>query len=402
MTPEFFKNNRKRLIDQTKGGVIVLSAHTAMQRRGDSAYFFEQESNFWWLTGIDSADWQMIIDGNRNRTWLVAPIISESRQVFEGSLSWDEAQRRSGVEAVVSGDDAEKLLRDLAAKHSVVYGLGGDPHAKYYDFFCNPAPKILWQRLERIFNTVRDCRHDVASLRAIKQPDEIAMMKRAIGVTAQAFEHVEPLMDTFQYEYEIEAEFSYYFKKNGARGHAYDPIVATGSNACTLHYVANDAKLKKGQLVLLDIGAHYGGYAADITRTYAKGAPTARQQAVHAAVQRAHHDIIELLSPHLGIESYQEAVRRRMTDALLELGLMCDSQDVAAYQRYFPHAISHGLGIDVHDSLGAPQFFAEGMVLTVEPGIYIPEEGIGVRIEDDILITADGHANLSQRLSTAW
>jgi Xaa-Pro aminopeptidase len=167
-----------------------------------------------------------------------------------------------------------------------------------------------------------------------------------------------------------------------------------------LHYVQNDAKLKKRELLLLDIGARARGYAADITRTYAFSEPTKRQQMVHEAVRRAQKQIIELLQPNLLLEQYHRDVRRIMSDVLMELGLMKDGRDEDNLRKYFPHAASHGLGVDVHDSLGAPRMLEPGMVLTVEPGIYIPEEEIGVRIEDDILITPKGRENLSGRLST--
>jgi Xaa-Pro aminopeptidase len=151
-------------------------------------------------------------------------------------------------------------------------------------------------------------------------------------------------------------------------------------------------------LLLLDIGALVGGYAADITRTYAIGAPTKRMKDVHSAVKRAHEEIIHLLAPGVTIRSYHEAVDSIMKRELMELKLI-DSLDDSRYRKYFPHAVSHGLGIDVHDSLGNTDQLKQGMILTVEPGIYIPEEGIGVRIEDDILITKDGFENLSATLS---
>ena len=183
----------------------------------------------------------------------------------------------------------------------------------------------------------------------------------------------------------------------GADGHAYDPIVAGGSNAITLHYSKNAEKIAKRELVLIDAGASYGGYAADITRTYSRGVATKRQQRVHAAVETAHHKIIALIQPMLSIHEYQDKVDKIMKAALDSIDLPSDDQSL---HTYFPHAVSHGLGIDVHDSLGAPRYFETGMVLTVEPGIYIPQEGIGVRIEDDILVTEAGSENLSARLST--
>lgn len=400
MTSDFFTNNRRQLIASIDGGVAVVSAYTSMQRRADMSFQFEQESNFWYLTGIESPDWWVIIDGVRGKSWLVSPSISQTHQIFDGSLTADDAIVQSGVDGVLTVDEAEKMLRDLGKKHSVVYTLGDDPHAKHYDFTLNPAPNELANRLRRLFTDVRDCRHELATLRSIKQPIEIAALRRAIDLTIDGFEQVKRVLPDLTHEFQVEAEFSYHFRRHGAIGHAYDPIVAAAGNACTLHYVANDDKLAKGQLLLLDVGARHGGYAADITRTYAIGKPTKRQQQVYAAVLAAQQAIIELIQPDLLVADYQRQVDGIMKQALLSLGLMQSLADDEAFRRYFPHAISHGLGIDVHDSLGAPRSLQSGMVLTVEPGIYIPEESIGVRIEDDILVTPNGQENLSARLST--
>ncbi|MNH49960.1 Xaa-Pro aminopeptidase [compost metagenome] len=397
---DFFAANRTRLAAQLEGGVVVMSAYSAMQRGNDTSFSFEQEANFWWLCGIEAPDWWLIIDGTRGKSWLAAPTISQSRQIFDGSVSAEQALAVSAVDAVITHDEALDLLRELAKKHSTVYALGDQPHAEYLDFVLNPAIKRLHDTLARLFTSVQDCRRDIAQLRAIKQPQELAAMKQAISQTIDAFEYVRQKLPNLQYEYEVEAEFSYYFRRHGAKGHAYDPIVAAGGNACTLHYVDNASKLKKKQLLLLDIGARLHGYAADITRTYAIGEPTKRQIAVHEAVQIAQRQIISILKPDLSIEEYHREVDIIMKRALLSLGLMKSEDDEVGYRTYFPHAISHGLGIDVHDSLGGPRYLQSGMVLTVEPGIYIPEEGIGVRIEDDILITDVGHTNLSKRLST--
>ncbi len=400
MDASFFTSNRERLADQLIGGLVITTAYSSMQRSGDMAFKFEQESNFWWLTGIDAPDWWLIVDNGRRKSWLVAPNVSESHQIFDGSLSPAAAMAVSGVDEVIGYDEALKMLRTLAKKHSVAYTLGEPPHAEYFDFHLNPAPKKLHDLLKRTFNSIQDCRKDISALRAIKQPEEIVAMRKAINLTVDTFESVKSMVSRAKYEYEVEAEFSYYFRKNGAAGHAYDPIVASGKNACTLHYVNNNARLKKRQLLLLDIGARHAGYAADITRTYSLGEPTKRQAAVHEAVQRAQQEIIELIGPNVPIEQYQRDVDAIMRDALGGLGLMQSTEDETNYRKYFPHAVSHGLGVDVHDSLGAPKYLRSGMVLTVEPGIYIPEEGIGVRIEDDILVTNGGRDNLSGHLST--
>jgi Xaa-Pro aminopeptidase len=398
MKSTFFTANRQRLTEKTSGGLAVLTAYASMQRGADMSFAFEQESNFWYLTGIDEPNWWVISDGNRNKTWLVVPHIDEVHKTFDGSLSKDEALKQSGADDVIEYDEALSLLRELAKKHSIVHTLGEHPHKDHFNFIENPAQKKLTAVLERIFNSVQDCRKELSKLRAIKQPEEITAMKKAALLTTDAFELAKQKLPQLKYEYEVEAEFDYFFKKHGV-SHAYDPIVAAGKNACTLHYGKNNDTLKKNTLLLIDIGARYGGYAADITRTFAVNKPTARQIAVHGAVERSHQAIIKLIKPGFSVSEYHDKVDEIMKQALIELGLMRNEQD-EAYRKYFPHAISHGLGIDPHDPLGAPEVFQEGMVLTVEPGIYIPEEKIGIRIEDDILVTKTGNSNLSGRLST--
>ncbi len=392
-----FKNNRQRLTNDNDQ-LFVLSAYKSMQRGNDSSFKFEQEANFWYLTGIESPDWWVIIDGKLGKSYLVAPEVDAVHDVFDGSLSWDEAKKVSGVDAVISEKRAVDLLKDLSEEHDTVYTLGKDPGEAYYDFVLNPAQKNMQKRLEKLFKNVEDCRVEIAKLRAIKKPEEIEAIENAIKLTVDSFNSLKQKLPKLKYEYEVEAEFTYSFIKNGAKGHAYDPIVAIGKNACTLHYIDNKSLLNPGSLLLIDIGARLGGYAADITRTYSIGKPTARQIEVHGVVEKAQKDIIQLLKPGLLVKEYYEKVDEIMQSAVRDLGLMKKPSD---YRRYFPHAVSHGLGIDVHDSLGSPERFLPGMIITVEPGIYIPEEEIGVRIEDDILITEDGCRNLSGSLPTS-
>lgn len=399
MKTSFFSNNRQQLNQLLDGGFLVISAYHLMQWSNDAAFRFAQESNFWYLSGIEEPDWWLVIDGTRNKSWLVSPEIDVVHQTFEGSLSHENAKKISGVDAVISRDEAMTLFREQAKKHSVVYTIGEHPHKEHFNFIENSSQKKMWALLERTFNAVQDCRKELAQLRSIKQPEEIVAIKKAIHLTTDAFTIVKQKLPELKYEYEVEAEFDYYFKKNGA-SHAYNPIVASGKNACTLHYEKNNTPLKKNSMLLMDVGARYGGYCADITRTFIVGTATKRQVQVYDALETAHNAIIKLLRPDVSVVDYSSSVDDIMKQTLLELDLITQLDDDSGYRRYFPHAISHGLGVDVHDSLGAPDVFKEGMVLTVEPGIYIPEEGIGIRIEDDILITAKGHTNLSGSLST--
>lgn len=394
----FFAANRERVYDQLKGGLLVVSAYTSMQLTNDMAAPFEQEANFWYLTGIDYPDWWLFLDGKRRRAWLVAPHVEDHHALFDGQLSRKEATALSDIDDIMDRQAADTWLRQAARSHKLVYSVDAPPYSDTFGFVLNPAPRELHEKLDRIFVKVEDFRLELARLRAIKQPQEIAIMQAAVDLTVKAFEHVYDTLSSYKSENEVEAEFTSLFRKNNAK-HAYDPIVAAGKNACTLHYIRNEMPLKRGQLLLIDIGAKVGGYAADITRTYSIGKHTKRQQNVHEALQLAQREIINLLVPDLSVEEYYVKVDAIMQKTLVDLKLISDAKD-EKYRVYFPHAISHGLGIDVHDALGRPKVFQPGMVLTVEPGIYIPEENIGIRIEDDILITDKGHKNMSAKLST--
>ena len=399
MNNGFFTDNRWRLIDVLGDELVVLAGWTSMQWHGDTAVPFRQESNFWYLTGIEHADWRCIIDGEQAKSWLIAPEVDASHQLFDGSLSFDDAKNISGVDEVLDQKSGQRLLKNLAKKYSAVYILGELPYAEHVDFVLNPATDNLREELGQVFDEMKDCRATLAKLRAIKQPEEIAIMKHAASLSVEAFGIAKNKLSSCKYEYEIEAELAYHFRRHNAT-HAFEPIVASGKNACTLHYIHNSSTLQPGGMVLIDAGANLGGYPADITRTYAVGAVSERQAAVHLAVQAAEQKIIELIRPGFSIKNYLESVDDIMKEALLSLGLMKNSKDEKSYRRYFPHAISHGLGLDVHESLGGYKELRPGMMLTVEPGIYIPEEKIGVRIENDILVTENGHRNITGSLST--
>lgn len=389
------QTNRKRLVDATKGSLIILSGYDAMQWTGDMAIPFRQEASFWWASGIEEPGWRMIIDGVRGKTTLVRPEVSDIQKIFDGGVTDEQVLGLSGADAVIHMRDMERTLRQLARTHSVALTIDAKhPH----EFIANPAQSVLVDVLKRHFSTVQDCSSELHELRAIKLPEEIALIRKAVKLTCLAFEHVRNSLGGYRHEYEIEAEFSAYFRRNNAV-HAYEPIVGSGARACTLHYTANSEKLTSRSAVLIDIGARIGGYSADITRTYC-ARPTKRQMQVHAVLERAHHAIIGTLMPGLPVIEYQKEVDNIMKTALVELGLLRATDDEAAYRRYFPHAISHGLGIDTHDPLGRPRYFKEGMVITVEPGIYITDESVGMRIEDDVLITGMGHEVLSASLST--
>ncbi|NCU37745.1 M24 family metallopeptidase [Candidatus Saccharibacteria bacterium] len=385
-----------KIIESTNGGLVVFTGYNQMQYSADMAAPFLQEGNFWWTTGIDAPGWRVIIDGVRKKVTLVRPDLSEIQKLFDGGLSDESALQSSDADEIIRAADFESYIRSLQRTHSAVYTITTAPS---YDFVVNPAQHDLRAMLGRVFPSVLDCSTVMASLRAIKTEDEIIVMKQAAKLTTQAFSHIAQNFANYHYEYEIEADFTHIFRRQNAQ-HAYEPIVAADKNATILHYTMNNAKIKKNAMILIDVGARVNGYVADVTRTYAVS-PTFRQKQVHHAVETAQRRIIKTIAPHVSLVEYQTKVDEIMKDALEGLGLLKDRLDSETYRKYFPHAISHGLGVDVHDSLGRPKMFLPGMVITVEPGIYISEEGIGVRIEDDILVTETGHHNLTSAISTS-
>jgi len=398
MDREVLQQRHKQVEEAIADTPLVMTAYDSLQKSADMAHPFTQEATFLWLTGITEPGWQAVLE--RGKLILIAPEHDEMHLLFDGGLTNEAALHLSGADSVVGQREGEALLKELALKYQSVYTLGEDPHAEHYSFTENGAPARLRTRLRSDFKEIKDARSILSKLRAIKTQEELACMREAIAISVSGFEAVRETLATSEYEYEVEALLNSAFRKTGATGHAYDPIIAGGVHACTLHYATNNDALPKDGLLLIDAGATVKGYAADITRTFALGSPTPRQQAVHAAVEKAHWRIIELIKPGLALKSYAESVDDIMKDALQEVELLKDRTDTETYRKYFPHAISHGLGIDVHESLGGYKEFVPGMVLTVEPGIYIPEEGIGVRIEDDILVTEEGCENLSAALPT--
>lgn len=396
ITQETYITRRAKLAERNEP--IAITANTEMQAKADMAFPFAQDASFFYLTGINEPDWIVLYDG---KTWhLVRPRVSEIHEIFDGALSPEDAQQISGIESVLTPKEAAIILAQSAREFKSIATIGKDPHARYYGFSLNPAQQRLRIKLSKLFNEVTDCRPTLSAQRALKSSDEQAVQQAAIDLTVEAFKELRDQLPSLTHEYEIEAHFNKAFRVSGAGGHAYDPIVASGPRACTLHYNKNQEELPKNGLILIDIGAQVGSYAADITRTYALGTPSQREKNIHAAVEKAHHEIIALIRPGLAFADYQKLSDEIMQGALMGLGLM-RMGDTKAYRTYFPHAISHGLGLDVHESLGGLKEFKEGMVLTVEPGIYVSDEGIGVRIEDNILVTANGSKNLSGGLPTS-
>lgn len=400
---DFFISNRHRLRQLVPDcPLIVLTANGLLQRAGDEAYPFHQDANFWYLTGVDEPDIQLVIDGASE--YLVVPKRHPRRAVFDGTLDYDELARQSGVSDVVDDSVGWQRLRARVrqARH-LATPLPSSSYLGRAGLYTNPARARLMRRL-RLINHVMavvDLRKPLAQLRVIKQPPELLALQRAIDITVATLQEVSQAvrLGQYHYEYEVEADISRGFRRGGAHGHGFAPIVASGKHACTLHNSLNGGAVTSGELLLVDVGAEFNHYVADLTRTYAlNGAMPSRQAAVYRATQATHGFARSILKPGVYLRDYEQQVTLFIAGQLRALGLIKTMQP-AAIRRYFPHATSHFLGINAHDAGDYDQPLRPGMVLTVEPGIYLPEEGIGVRLEDDVLITDEGNRVLSATLS---
>ncbi len=381
-------------------GPIVVCANGLLQRGADSTYGFAQDANFWYLTGIDEPDLTLVMDGGKE--YLIVPGRSASREAFDGSVNGEALSRRSGIKTIVDDKTGWEQLGNRLKKAKHAAALTAPPsYIEHYGMYTNPARAALVSRLMsiNIDLEVTDLNQQLTRQRMIKQNEELAAIQEAIDITiATLKDSLHPAkLGGYDYEYELEAQIAQGFRARGAAGHAFEPIVASGKRACTLHNVANNGALAADELVIVDVGAEVEHYAADITRTVSPGTPTVRQQAVHAAVLAVQKYAFGLLGPGVILKDYEQQIEDRMGEKLLELGVIktISHDNIRAY---FPHSTTHFLGLNVHDVGDYERPLEPGMVMTVEPGIYIPEESIGVRIEDDVLITAKGIKILTQKL----
>lgn len=397
-TAEFFRSNRQALAARVQADVpIVVAANGLLQRGGDSSYAFTQDANFWYLTGIDEPDIILVMDGSDE--FLIVPAREHTRETFDGAIDTKGLSERSGIRRIVDETTGWKHLDQLLNRRGKVSLPAAAPaYLEHYGMYSNPARARVTDRMQRHSDELQlmDIRTDLARLRMIKHPIELQALQQAIDITGQTLNELLTAtnIQKYQHEYQLEADIARGFRFHGGRGHSFEPIVAGGKNACTLHNVANDAPLHTKDLIVVDVGAEYQHYAADITRTICFGKPTNRQRAICDAVAEIQSYALSLLAPGTNLRQYEQTVARRMGQELKSLGLIKTASQ-ANIRQYFPHATSHFLGLNVHDVGDYTQTLQPGVVLTCEPGIYVPDEGIGVRLEDDILITETGNRVLS-------
>jgi Xaa-Pro aminopeptidase len=402
-TQDFFAGNRQRLRQLFTGTApIVLTANGQLQRNGDNGYRFRQDSNFWYLTGIEHPDIVLVMD--KDKEYLIVPERDVIREAFDGSIDPEELKRRSGVADIyIDKIGWKKLGRKLKGSRHVAVLAPAATYIEWYGLYSNPARAALDAKLKSYNSELEllDLRDHLMQMRLIKQPAELEALQKAIDVTIAGLQYVtdRKRLASYAYEYEVEADLTAQFRRRGC-GHAFDPIVAGGARACQLHNTDNIGSLASDELLLFDVGAEYSLYAADISRTVALGEPTRRQETVFEAVCAVQDHAYTLLKPGVINKDYEKQMEMFMGEKLRELGVIKTiSKD--SVRKYFPHMTSHFLGLDAHDVGDYSKPMRPGMVLVCEPGIYLPEEGIGVRMEDCLVITETGCKVLSSAMPRA-
>jgi Xaa-Pro aminopeptidase len=386
-----YQARRAKLMQQLPGdSIAILPAAAHAKRTHSSEYPYRQDSNFYYLTGLNEPNAVLLLLPATKEVILFNQAPSEKKLRWEGPvLGQADAPKKLGVDQSHAIAEADKMLPNMA-KGRTVYST----HAH-----------LPWLETQKI----KPLGPIIAEQRVIKSPAEIELMRKAAQISVAAHQRGMQQVKHCEYEYQLAAEYEYVFKHQGGNSLAYESIVGGGANACVLHYQANKDQLRPGELVLVDAAAEYQNYAADITRSYpVSGKFSAQQKDIYEVVLQAQEDAIAQLRPGNTWPSIQAQIVEQLVDGLLELGLIKgDKKDYIAnkkYQDFYMHSAGHWLGLDVHD-VGAytqdekPRAFEAGMALTIEPGIYLSEMGLGIRIEDDIVVTENGCDVLSKGLA---
>ena len=402
-----FTTNRKRLVAQLKpNSLVLLNSNDIMPTNADGTMPFRQNNDIFYLSGIDQEESILVLfpdaPDEKLREILFLRETDEHIAIWEGhKYTKEEATATSGIKNVQWLSEFPTVFNSLMGLCEYVY-LNSNEHARaVVEVETRDARFIHWCQKNYPLHTYQRLTPIMHYLRAIKLPEEVALIQTACNITEKGFRRILNFVKPGVTEYEIEAEFAHEFLRNRSKGFAYTPIVASGANACVLHYIDNNQVCKEGEVILLDIGAEYANYASDMTRCVpVSGKFTPRQKAVYNAVLRVMKGATNMLKVGNVMSEYVKAVGELMTKELIDLGLLT-TQEVAqqkeespAYKKYFMHGTSHHLGLDVHDVGNHYRRFEAGMVFTCEPGIYIPAEGLGIRLENDILITDTGNIDL--------
>jgi len=411
LDPKIFIENRKRFIKGMKpNSIAIFNSNDEVSSNGDALYRFQQNTDLYWLCGIEQEDTMVILfpdaPEEKYKEVLVLVRPNEIKEKWDGKrLRAEEGKQISGIKTVVWLDSIDPLLQQWIHLADTIY-LNTNENDRKANLFETRDYRYVKQMKERYpLHKYERSAKIMRELRAIKTPYEVEVVKKAIDITDKTFRRLLQFIKPGVMEYEIEAEIFHEFLRNRAKGEAYGSIIASGDRARTLHYVFNNEECKDGELVLMDFGANYGGYAADLTRTVpVNGKFTKRQKEVYNACLHLHNYAKGLLKPGITIAEYHEKVGEEATKTFIKTGLLKkedvknEDKENRAYRKYLYHGISHHLGLDVHDLGTKTEPLKSGMVLTVEPGIYIEEEHMGVRIENNVWLTKDGNIDLMKNI----
>lgn len=410
---ELFINNRKRLVKlMKKNSLAVVNSNDIMPTSADGTMPFKQGTDIFYLTGIDQEESILVLcpdfPDKKYREVLFLRQPNELLEKWEGhKLSKDEATKISGIETVVWLPDFNKLFQHMMVMGGTqrVYLNTNEHYRSDVVVETREARFITWCQKNYPLHRYDRLAQLLAPLRSIKQKQELELLQRACDITEQGFRRVLKFMKPGVMEYEIEAEYIHEFLRNGSKGFAYTPIIASGENNVVLHYIENSRKCKAGDLVLLDVAAEYAHYNADLTRTIpVNGRFTKRQREVYNAVLHVMRQAMKIMGPSTSYFDYQKEVEKIMEGELLKLKLISkhdvknQSKENPALKKYFYHGTSHMLGLDVHDVGNMHDKMKVGSVWTVEPGIYIKEEGFGVRLENNVVIQKKGVFDLMRSI----
>jgi Xaa-Pro aminopeptidase len=411
LNPEIFIQNRKRFTGKMeKNSIAIFNSNDELPSNGDALYPFKQNSDLLWLTGIEQEDTMLILfpdnPDEKYKEVLVLIRPNELKEKWDGHrLTAEEGKNISGIETIVWLDSLDGMLQPWIHLADSIYlntnendrkaNLVGVRDYRYAASMRDRYPVHNYKRSAKILK----------ELRAIKSPLEIEVIQKAIDITDNTFRRLLQFIKPGVMEYEIEAEIYHSFLSQRATGPGYTSIIASGDRARTLHYISNNSECKDGELLLMDFGAGYGNYNADLTRTVpVNGKFTKRQKTVYNACLQLHQYCASILKPGITINEYTDKVADEATAIFQKIGLLKKSdiknEDPAnrAYRKYLYHGISHHLGIDVHDLGPKNEPIKTGMVFTIEPGIYIEEEKMGVRIENNFWITKNGNKDLMKNI----
>ncbi|WP_010522766.1 aminopeptidase P N-terminal domain-containing protein [Aquimarina agarivorans] len=402
-TASLFIKNRKKFIAQMKSNSLaIFNSNDIYPVSADSTLPFQQHRDIYYLSGLDQEESIVLLfpDAKNEKHKEIAFVKETSAHIaiWEGKkLTKAEVTERSGIETVYWLDDFYKILALLLAEASTIY-FNTNEHARAnVETQTREDRFIEWCKKKYPAHSVAKSNPILHQLRAVKEPEEIEKIQQACDITEIGFRKVLGMIRPGVWEYEIEAELIYEFTKNRADGFAYTPIVASGTNANVLHYIENNKQCKAGEVILMDTAAAYAKYSSDLTRVVpVSGKFTNRQKEVYNALLNVKKECTNLLTPGLIWEEYNAEITKLITSALIDLKLL-DKTDIKnapkeapAYRKYFMHGTSHFLGLDTHDYGLQSEPMQANMVLTVEPGIYIPEEKMGFRLEDNVVIQKEG------------